>query len=186
MPRMSPQTRRQKDIETLCFGTGTSDLGTVLVASAAKGVVAVLIGGGQAEVIRELEERFPNARFVRDQSGQKPFVREVVSYINAPTRNVDLKLELRGTEFQKKVWKAVRQIPFGGTTTYGALAAHVGHSKAIRAVGNACTVNPYAFAVPCHRVLHGDPRLSFGHNRGNDRMRPMVLREQEAMRKSRL
>jgi AraC family transcriptional regulator of adaptative response/methylated-DNA-[protein]-cysteine methyltransferase len=176
------RTSFQKDMDTLYYGTGTSELGTVLVASRTKGVAAVLIGGSRTEVIRDLESRFHSSKLVPDQTGQKTSVEEVTAYISAPQKNVDLKLDLRGTAFQKKVWQAVRRVPLGKTTTYAALAALIGHPKAIRAVGNACTVNPYAFAVPCHRVLHSNPTLSFGHNRGNDRMRPMVAREQKAKR----
>jgi AraC family transcriptional regulator of adaptative response/methylated-DNA-[protein]-cysteine methyltransferase len=178
------QTSCPKNPEILHYGTGTSELGIVLVASALKGVVAILIGGDLAEVVRDLEGHFPNSKLVSNQPGQEPLVREVMSYIRVPRKNLDLKLDLRGTAFQKKVWRAVQRIPIGETTTYTALAALIGHPKAFRAVGNACTVNPYAFAVPCHRVLHTNPALSFGHNRGNDRMRPMVAREQKTVSES--
>jgi AraC family transcriptional regulator, regulatory protein of adaptative response / methylated-DNA-[protein]-cysteine methyltransferase len=184
MMTKTAQPSRPKNLDTLHYGAGTSELGTVLVASGLKGVVAILIGGDHAEVVRDLEGHFPNSKLVFDQPGQEPLVRETVSYIRAPRKNLDLKLDLRGTAFQKKVWQAVRRIPLGKTTTYTALAALIGHPKAVRAVGNACTVNPYAFAVPCHRVLHTNPALSFRHNRGNDRMRPMVAREQKTVSES--
>jgi AraC family transcriptional regulator, regulatory protein of adaptative response / methylated-DNA-[protein]-cysteine methyltransferase len=183
MRKKPPRTDRQNDVDMLYYGTGISDLGTVLVASGTKGVAAVLIGGSRPEVITDLEGRFPDSKIVPDPRGQETFVQEVLTYIEAPQRDVDLKLDLRGTAFQRKVWQAVQMIPLGTTTTYAALAALIGHPKAIRAVGNACTVNPYAFVVPCHRVLHSNPALSFGHHRGNDRMRPMVARELETLRK---
>jgi len=173
-----------KNPDILYYATGLSELGTVLVANGPKGVVAVLIGGNHAEVMRDLEGHFPNSKLVPDQLGQESLVQEVVTYIRVPKKDVDLKLDLRGTAFQKTVWQAVRRIPIGKTTTYTELAVLIGHPKAIRAVGNACTMNPYAFAVPCHRVLHTNPALSFGHNRGNDRMRPMVAREQTTVSES--
>jgi AraC family transcriptional regulator of adaptative response/methylated-DNA-[protein]-cysteine methyltransferase len=175
------RTNRRADVDTLHYGTAKSALGTVLVASGPKGVTAVLIGGDRAEVIRDLKVRFPDSKLTLDQPGQAPFVQEVVKYIEDPRKNVEFELDLRGTAFQKEVWQAVRRIPLGETTTYAALATQIGNSKAVRAVGNACTVNPYAFAVPCHRVLHANPAMSFGHKRGNDRMRPMVAREQKAV-----
>jgi AraC family transcriptional regulator of adaptative response/methylated-DNA-[protein]-cysteine methyltransferase len=183
MATRAEQTNRRKDVDILHYGMARSALGIVLVASSSEGVAAILIGGDDAEVIRDLESRFPHSNLTADQHGQASFLQEVVSYIQEPRKNVELELDLRGTTFQKKVWQAVRRIPFGKTTTYTALAALIGHPKAIRAVGNACTVNPYAFAVPCHRVLHTNPALSFGHKRGNDRMRPMVAREQKAVSK---
>ena len=184
MATRAEQTNRRKEVDILHYGTAGSTLGVVLVASSSKGVAAILIGGDDGEVIRDLESRFPHSNLTADQHGQASFLQEVVSYIQEPRKNVELELDLRGTTFQKKVWQAVRRVPFGRTTTYTALAALIGHPKAIRAVGNACTVNPYAFAVPCHRVLHTNPALSFGHKRGNDRMRPMVAREQKAVSKS--
>jgi AraC family transcriptional regulator of adaptative response/methylated-DNA-[protein]-cysteine methyltransferase len=184
MTTRAEQSTRQKYVDILHYGTAKSALGIVLVASSLKGVAAILIGGDHAEVLRELESRFPHSKLTADQDGQAPFLQEVVNYIQEPRKDPELELDLRGTAFQKKVWRAVRRIPLGKTTTYTALAALIGHPKAIRAVGNACTVNPYAFAVPCHRVLHTDPALSFGHKRGNDRMRPMVAREQKVISES--
>jgi AraC family transcriptional regulator of adaptative response/methylated-DNA-[protein]-cysteine methyltransferase len=141
--------REGQDVgEILHFGTGVSELGTVLVASSQQGVVAVLIGGSKKEVVDDLERRFRGSKTALDQDGQKAFIEEVVAYIKKPWKNIDFKVDLRGTPFQKKIWQAVRRIPLGQTTTYSALATDIGHAKAIRAVGAACTVNPYAFAVP--------------------------------------
>jgi AraC family transcriptional regulator of adaptative response/methylated-DNA-[protein]-cysteine methyltransferase len=181
---MATKVGRQISEEILHYGIAKSALGTVLVASGRKGVAAILIAGDRAEVIRDLETRFPNSTLIPDRPGQAALVQEVVSYITNPRKDIELELDFRGTPFQKKVWQAVRRIPIGKTTTYTALAIQIGHPKAIRAVGNACTVNPYAFAVPCHRVLHTNPSLSFGHKRGNDRMRPMVARELRALSES--
>ena len=172
------KNKGQREPEVLKYSTGKSDLGTVLVASSPKGIVAVLIAADEAEVLHDLQKHFPKAVLVSDKDVRES-VRQVVEYIHSPKKDVDLKLDLRGTDFQKNVWQTVRRIPLGSTTTYTELAAAIGHPKAVRAVGNACTINPLAFAVPCHRVLHSNPSLSFGHHRGNDRMRPMVARERK-------
>ena len=63
-------------------------------------------------------------------------------------------LDIRGTDLQKRVWSEVRKIPFGGTSTYSKIAEAIGAPKAIRAVANSCSRSWFAFAVPCHRVLH--------------------------------
>lgn len=131
-------------------------------------------------MLGDLESRFRHSTFVRDEA-QSVLVKEVITYIKHPLQGIDFKVELRGTSFQKQVWLAVKQIPVGQTKTYSAIAREIGHERAVRAVGAACTVNPYAFVVPCHRVVHTDLSLSFGHKRGNDRMRPMVNREREAL-----
>jgi len=183
MMRNSFDEKQPLTMDVLRYGIGKSELGTVLVASGNAGAVAVLIGGSKSEVELDLQTRFRRFKLVHDQSSQKPFVDEVISYIRSPHKNVEFKVDLRGTPFQRKVWQAVMRIPFGETKTYATIAEEIGHGKAVRAVGAACTVNPYAFVVPCHRVLHSNPVLSFGHKRGNDRMRPMVLREQNAKSK---
>jgi AraC family transcriptional regulator of adaptative response/methylated-DNA-[protein]-cysteine methyltransferase len=81
-------------------------------------------------------------------------VKKVSSYIAAPTRRFNLPLDIRGTELQKRVWNEVRKIPFGTTSTYSRIAAAIGAPKAIRAVASSCSRSWFAFAIPCHRVLH--------------------------------
>jgi AraC family transcriptional regulator of adaptative response/methylated-DNA-[protein]-cysteine methyltransferase len=168
---------RNKDYESLTYGIAKSSLGHVLVATGDKGVVAVLIGGSPTVVIDDLRTRFPKAHLVRDDQRHATETSQLINYIESAEEDVSFDLDLRGTEFQRKVWRAVRKIKIGETTTYTDLARAIGAPKAIRAVANACSINPFAFAVPCHRVLHKERALSFSPNRGNDRQRPMVDRE---------
>jgi AraC family transcriptional regulator, regulatory protein of adaptative response / methylated-DNA-[protein]-cysteine methyltransferase len=108
----------------------------------------------QSPLIRDLAARFPKAQLVRDEKGSKATVAKIARYIAAPFRPFALPLDIRGTELQRRIWDEVRKIPFGKTSTYGTIAAAVGTPKAIRAVANACSRSRFAFAVPCHRVLH--------------------------------
>jgi AraC family transcriptional regulator, regulatory protein of adaptative response / methylated-DNA-[protein]-cysteine methyltransferase len=170
-------SHRNNDYESLTFGIAKSSLGHVLVATGDKGVVAVLIGGSPTVVIDDLRTRFPKAHLVRDDQMHATETSQLINYIESAEEDVSFALDLRGTEFQRKVWRAVRKIKIGETTTYTDLARSIGAPKAIRAVANACSINPFAFAVPCHRVLHKERALSFSPNRGNDRQRPMVDRE---------
>ena len=170
-------SHRNNDYESLTFGIAKSSLGHVLVATGDKGVVAVLIGGSPTVVIDDLRTRFPKAHLVRDDQRHATETSQLINYIESAEEDVSFDLDLRGTEFQRKVWRAVRKIKIGETTTYTDLARSIGAPKAIRAVANACSINPFAFAVPCHRVLHKERALSFSPNRGNDRQRPMVDRE---------
>lgn len=167
-------------IELLTYGIARSSLGSILIATSDKGVVAVLIGESPTMVTEDLRGRFPKAHLIRDDQMHEVQTSHLARYIESARDDIDFDLDLRGTEFQKKVWRAVRKIKIGETTTYTDLARSIGSPKAIRAVANACSINPYAFAVPCHRVLHKDRVLSFGHKRGNDRQRPMVDREAKA------
>ena len=170
-------SHRNNDYESLTYGIAKSSLGHVLVATGDKGVVAVLIGGSPTVVIDDLRTRFPKAHLVRDDQMHATETSQLINYIESAEEDVSFVLDLRGTEFQRKVWRAVRKIKIGETTTYTDLARAIGAPKAIRAVANACSINPFAFAVPCHRVLHKERALSFSPNRGNDRQRPMVDRE---------
>jgi AraC family transcriptional regulator of adaptative response/methylated-DNA-[protein]-cysteine methyltransferase len=175
-------SHRNNEYESLTYGIAKSSLGHVLVATGDKGVVAVLIGGSPTVVIDDLRTRFPKAHLVRDDQMHATETSQLINYIESAEEDVSFDLDLRGTEFQRKVWRAVRKIKIGETTTYTDLARSIGAPKAIRAVANACSINPFAFAVPCHRVLHKERALSFSPNRGNDRQRPMVDREAKVIK----
>ena len=89
----------------------------------------------------------------------KEAIRELNEYFDGKRTSFDLQLELQGTEFQKKVWKALKEIPFGETRSYGEIAKIIGNEKACRAVGMANNKNPIAIIVPCHRVIGANGKL---------------------------
>jgi AraC family transcriptional regulator of adaptative response/methylated-DNA-[protein]-cysteine methyltransferase len=144
-----PLTRRAP--ETIRYGTGRCALGALLVASSEQGIVSIMVRDTRSRLIQDLEARFPKAKLV---PGCKGTVAKVAKYIAAPFRPFTLPLDIRGTELQQRVWREVRKIPFGGTSTYSRIAEAIGAPKAIRAVASACSRSWFAFAVPCHRVLH--------------------------------
>ena len=109
----------------------------------------------QASRLRlDIRERFPKADLVHDQRGCAPAVAKVLKYIARPAGRFPLPLDIRGTELQQRVWNEVRKIPFGQTSSYTRIAEQIGAPKAIRAVAGSCSKSLFAFAVPCHRVLH--------------------------------
>ena len=148
MFRDGPLTRRAP--ETIRYGTGRCALGALLVASSERGIVSIMVRDTQSQLIRDIGERFPKANLVR---GKTP-VAKVARYIAAPYRPFPLTLDIRGTDLQQRVWREVRKIPFGKTSTYSKIAEAIGAPKAIRAVAQSCSRSWFAFAVPCHRVLH--------------------------------
>jgi AraC family transcriptional regulator of adaptative response/methylated-DNA-[protein]-cysteine methyltransferase len=152
MFRDGPLTRRAP--ETIRYGTGRCALGALLVASSGRGIVSIMVRDTQSRLIRDLGARFPKANIVRDEKGSRAAVAEVGRYIAAPFRPFALPLDIRGTELQQRVWGEVRKIPFGETSTYSRIAAAIGAPKAIRAVASSCSRSWFAFAIPCHRVLH--------------------------------
>jgi AraC family transcriptional regulator, regulatory protein of adaptative response / methylated-DNA-[protein]-cysteine methyltransferase len=152
MFRDGPLTRRAA--ETIRYGTGRCALGALLVASSARGIVSIIVRDTRSRLIPDLRARFPKANLVRDEKGSQATVAKVARYIAAPFRPFALPLDIRGTDLQRRVWSEVCKIPFGETSTYSTIAEVIGAPRAIRAVAGACSRSWFAFAVPCHRVLH--------------------------------
>lgn len=142
--------------EELHYAVGKSELGSVLVATSEKGVVAILLRAEADALLDDLQARFPLAHLVRGQREEEELVWQVIQHIEAPEKELDFDLDLRGTAFQKKVWQTVRKIPLGKTSTYSEVARKVGAPRAMRAVGSACANCNLAFAIPCQRVLRSD------------------------------
>lgn len=94
--------------------------------------------------------------------------RELLEYLEGRRREFDLPLKPEGTEFQKRVWKALLTIPYGETRSYGQIAAQIGNPKACRAVGMANHKNPLPIVIPCHRVIGSGGSL-VGYGGGLDR-----------------
>ena len=101
---------------------------------------------------------------------------ELREYFAGRRRTFTVKLDLEGTEFQRKAWQAMRKIPFGETISYGDQARKVGKPKAYRAVGSANGKNPIPIIVPCHRVLASDGSLG-GYSLGLSMKRQLLALE---------
>ena len=158
------------------FAVGQASLGAVLVAATKKGVCAIMLGDDAHALVRELQDRFPNAEFEGGDAKFERTVAEVVGLVEAPGQRLDLPLDIRGTAFQQKVWAALRAIPPGKTATYQDIARAIGQPKAVRAVAQACGANPLAVAIPCHRVVRTDGDVS-GYRWGVERKRKLIDRE---------
>ena len=158
------------------FAVGECSLGSVLVAATGKGVCAILLGDDPAALLRDLEHRFPNAELVGGDAGFERVVAQVVGFVDAPRRGLDLPLDVRGTAFQQRVWQALQTIPAGQTVSYSEIARRIGRPAAVRAVAQACGANTLAVAIPCHRVVRLDGRLS-GYRWGIERKRALLDRE---------
>jgi AraC family transcriptional regulator of adaptative response/methylated-DNA-[protein]-cysteine methyltransferase len=155
-------------------------LGHVLVAMTDRGVCAILLGDDPAAVQRELRARFPRAALLPAGRAQGAIVAAVVALVDgAPAAPDSFPLDLLGTAFQQRVWRALRALPAGATITYAALARALGLPRAARAVGAACAANTLAVAVPCHRVLREDGALG-GYRWGLARKQALLARERSA------
>jgi AraC family transcriptional regulator of adaptative response/methylated-DNA-[protein]-cysteine methyltransferase len=168
--------RRGGQGEAIRFAVGQTSLGAVLVAATRKGVCAIMLGEDPEALVNELEDRFPRAELVGGDAEFERMVAEVVGLVEAPGQRRDLPLDIRGTAFQQRVWRALRAIPAGRTATYMEIAQAVGEPRAVRAVAQACAANPLAVAIPCHRVVRTDGALS-GYRWGVERKRALLDRE---------
>jgi AraC family transcriptional regulator of adaptative response/methylated-DNA-[protein]-cysteine methyltransferase len=158
------------------FDIGSSTLGRVLVATNGAGLCAILLGDSSQALTRELAERFPTAHRVQDSRRLADTLRQVVDLAEGRRVTLDLPLAAAGTEFQRRVWRALRTIPPGATASYADIARRIAAPKSFRAVAQACGANPLALAIPCHRVVRNDGGLS-GYRWGVARKRALLERE---------
>jgi AraC family transcriptional regulator of adaptative response/methylated-DNA-[protein]-cysteine methyltransferase len=158
------------------YAVSRCSLGHVLVAQSTRGVCAILLGDDAGTLVRDLEGRFPRARLVLGRRALDASLRSVVGHLNAPESALELPLDVRGTAFQQRVWRALRDIAPGTTRTYADIARVLDQPTAARAVAAACAANPLAVAVPCHRVVRGDGSLA-GYRWGVDRKKELLRRE---------
>jgi len=174
---VTPTAFKSGDASTaITFTTGTCALGAVLVASTPVGVCAVFMGDDTVSLERDLAARFPKAGLRRGGPASDELLARIVAHIEQPGSPPALPLDIRGTVFQHKVWRALRGIPAGATLTYAELAQHIGQPSAVRAVARACGANPVAVVIPCHRVTAKDGTLS-GYRWGVERKRQLLERE---------
>ncbi|RUW87506.1 bifunctional DNA-binding transcriptional regulator/O6-methylguanine-DNA methyltransferase Ada [Mesorhizobium sp. M7A.F.Ca.US.010.02.1.1] len=162
--------------EEIRFAVGESSLGTILVASSQKGVASILLGDDPDALVRDLQDRFPNARLIGGDRDYEALVARVVGFVEVPALGLDLPLDVRGTAFQQRVWQALQDIPVGRTVSYAEIAQRIGAPTATRAIAAACAANNHAVAIPCHRVIRKDGALS-GYAWGVERKRALLERE---------
>jgi AraC family transcriptional regulator, regulatory protein of adaptative response / methylated-DNA-[protein]-cysteine methyltransferase len=155
-------------------------VGRVLVATTDRGVCAVELGASDTDVERALRADFPNATIERDDAAHGTWVRAVLDQVRRPGQGSSdrIPLDLTGTAFQRRVWKALRAIPAGERRSYAQVAHTIGAPGASRAVAQACASNRVAVVVPCHRVVRGNGELS-GYKWGVARKRLLLSQEGE-------
>jgi len=160
------------------YTIAAAPVGRVLIATTERGVCAVELGASDADVERVLRADFPNATIERDDEARETWVRAVLDRVRAPGHGSAhrIPLDLAGTEFQRRVWDALRAIPAGETRSYAEVARAIGEPKASRAVAQACASNRVAVVVPCHRVVRGDGEIA-GYKWGVERKRKLLAAE---------
>lgn len=171
--------RPQRALSNIRFAIGQCSLGAILVAQSDKGICAILIDDDPEALVQDLQRRFPRAHLIGGDKAFEKLVAQVVGFVEAPKPAFDLPLDIRGTAFQQKVWKALTRIPPGRTLSYSELAQKIGEPAAVRAVASACAANKIAVAIPCHRVVRQDGGLS-GYRWGVERKAALLKKEAKA------
>jgi AraC family transcriptional regulator of adaptative response/methylated-DNA-[protein]-cysteine methyltransferase len=153
-PGLTPGAYRRGAVgERIGYTVVASPLGRLLVAGTGKGVCAVKLGRRDSDLERDLRREFPGADLVRDAIVRREWVEGVVARLGGDASERDLPVDVRGTAFQWRVWRALQRIPAGRTRSYSDVARAIGRPSATRAVARACAANPVAIIVPCHRVV---------------------------------
>ncbi|HXW49596.1 MAG TPA: bifunctional DNA-binding transcriptional regulator/O6-methylguanine-DNA methyltransferase Ada [Xanthobacteraceae bacterium] len=174
---MTPTHYRSGGVnEEIRFAVGECSLGALLVASSRKGIAAILLGSDPNRLVHDLQDRFPKANLIGADRKYEALIARVVGFIEAPEQGLDLPLDIRGTAFQQRVWRALQDIRVGSTVSYAELAFRIGSPKAVRAVAGACAANNIAVAIPCHRVVRNNGSIS-GYAWGVDRKKALLDRE---------
>jgi AraC family transcriptional regulator of adaptative response/methylated-DNA-[protein]-cysteine methyltransferase len=165
--------------ETLRFALGACSIGRVLTAVSAKGLCLVMMADDDEALRRDFAGYFPDAERVQDSGKESGHALDaLIGLIEG--QGVDaassLALDIRGTDFQKRVWRELQNVPPGETLSYAGLARRIGAPTSFRAVAGACGANRLAVIVPCHRVVASDGKLS-GYRWGAERKRWLLARE---------
>jgi AraC family transcriptional regulator, regulatory protein of adaptative response / methylated-DNA-[protein]-cysteine methyltransferase len=159
------------------YGFHSTPFGEALLAVTEQGICALSFvdEGGTAGALASIGREYPGARLIEDTDGTGALVASIFSH--HPETDAAIRLDVRGTAFQRTVWDALRDLPHGSVTTYQDIARRIGRPSAARAVGSAVGRNPVAFVIPCHRVIRKSGELG-GYRWGLERKRRILSWEE--------
>ena len=157
-------------MESIYFTRTKSPAGPLLLALSSRGLMKLEFDRGQST-------QGDNQTWQESASALDPWLRQLDEYFSGHRKSFSLPLDLRGTDFQLKCWRALLDIPYGETCSYRDIAQAIAHPQAFRAVGMSNNRNPIAIVVPCHRVIASDGSLC-GYGGGLDIKRKLLDLEQ--------
>lgn len=99
-------------------------------------------------------------KVIENKEKLQPYKEQLTAYFNKELTEFDVPIHVKGTPFQLAVWDALKELPYGSTTSYGSIAERIGNPKAVRAVGSAIGANPILAIIPCHRVIGKNGQLT--------------------------
>ncbi len=175
---MTPGTYRRGGARLqIRYGVVPCTLGRLLVGATDRGVCSVMLGDSDRALEADLKREFPAATIERDDAAVRSWADVIVRSVEGTNSAASIPLDLQGTAFQMRVWKALQAIPYGATRSYSELAAAIGKPSAARAVARACATNRVAVVVPCHRIVPSSGGTG-GYRWGPDRKRQLLKAEQ--------
>src|SRR5688572_7549782 len=142
------------------YGFHYTPFGECFIAHTEKGICALsFIDENKEIVLEQFYGQWEHAEIINDQASTEQLIKQLFS----PVKEKKIKLLLKGSKFQVKVWEALLKIPFGSVSTYKNIATALGQPGAVRAVGSAVGANPIAFIIPCHRVIRSEGLIGEYH-----------------------
>ena len=161
---------------TISFAIAPCSLGFVIVAVSEQLIRSIMVGDDPEMLMSDLQNQFPHHAIELNANDDDGLVAKVVELIERPDKALELPLDVRGTDFQMRVWDALQKVPAGTTVSYTFLAEQIGAPNAAQAVAQACAANPLAVAIPCHRAVCVSGDLA-GYRWGIERKRVLLDRE---------
>ena len=178
LPGMTPATYgRGGRGAVIHWTTADSAVGRIMVAATDRGLCFVQVGRTDADLVEALRREYPLAVVdARPSPALAPMIDAARAVAEAKPVAPDIPVDIRGTAFQWRVWRALTKIPRGETRSYTQVAEAIGRPSAVRAVAHACATNNLALVVPCHRVLRTDGHLG-GYRWGLDVKKALLQKE---------
>jgi AraC family transcriptional regulator of adaptative response/methylated-DNA-[protein]-cysteine methyltransferase len=164
--------------DVIRYAWGKSSLGDFIAAMSDRGLVAFEFARRGRDAVSALQERFPNVVIAEDAAGLAHTVAALARVVDHPDQDPGIPLDIRGSDYEKRVWEILRETPAGTTTSYGAIAAKMGAPRDARDATAAIAANTLAILIPCHRVVKKDGSLS-GYRWGQKRKRELLARERQ-------
>ncbi len=162
------------------YEVGISSLGCLLVAKNDKGICFVALADEADLLVEYLLKKYPHAKQQVNDTVLTGYLIQILNYIESPSGELNLPIEMVGTSFQKLVWNTLLSVPAGQTRTYTELANMLGKPSSVRAVANACAANSLALLVPCHRIVKKNGTVS-GYRWGVERKQILLRRERKLL-----
>ncbi|MGE7691951.1 methylated-DNA--[protein]-cysteine S-methyltransferase [Lysinibacillus sp. NPDC097214] len=148
-------------MDILYVDTLTYAQGTMYIVASDDGLVYIGTPNAPFEEVEVWAKKpFKGYRFEESKEKLQQYVKQLSAYFNKELTAFDLPIHVKGTPFQLAVWNALKELPYGTTTTYSDIAHRIGNPKAVRAVGSAIGANPILAIIPCHRVIGKDGKLT--------------------------